>query len=109
MAVTGSVQLDGRPVNEAIIVFVPLQAQAKKTGGVIADGKYQLSSDIGLLPGTYRVEIVDDPPHTAASNTAMRRPFPQHYSAHSPLRATVAASAANAKFDFVIKLVPDTR
>jgi hypothetical protein len=104
-AVSGNVTLDGQAVSEAVILFVPLQTNTKKTGGVIANGKYEIAAEVGLLPGAYRVEILDDPPHGAPATA--RRPFPQHYSHNSPLQAEVTADSTEAKFDFPLKLNPN--
>jgi hypothetical protein len=91
--VRGQVTLDGQPLSEAVIVFVPLEAGIKKTGASIRGGAYELVEIDGLLPGKYRVEVVDDPPLTLAhrplpeTNVALqtRRTIPLRYSQESPL------------------------
>jgi hypothetical protein len=95
-AVEGRVTLDGKPLNEAVILFVPLAKGRKKTGGVIVDGKFHLAAINGLHSGEYRVEIADNPPldshrarpHAAAhkSTATQRRVIPPIYSTDSPLR-----------------------
>jgi hypothetical protein len=71
--VRGQVTLDGQPLSEAVIVFVPLEAGIKKTGASIRGGAYELVEIDGLLPGKYRVEVVDDPPLTLAHRRHRRR------------------------------------
>ena len=87
--------LDGQPVNEAAVMFVPLEHGRRKTGTAIVDGKYALPAQEGLLPGTYRVEIVDNPPLDSADHTSTpslpaklkkRRSLPATYQHKSPLR-----------------------
>jgi hypothetical protein len=59
MAVTGTVALDGEPVDWGSIVFVPAEGGdgGQKAGGRIENGKYALPAVSGLVPGKYRVEI----------------------------------------------------
>jgi hypothetical protein len=59
--VSGQVTLDGRPLDEAVIVFIPLDGGARKTGGEVIAGRYELPARDGLRPGRYRVELVDQP------------------------------------------------
>jgi hypothetical protein len=103
-AVAGGVMLDGQPLDEAVIVFVPLDAGGRKTGGGIAAGRYAVPQEWGLLPGRYRVEIVDDPPLDPAMRPGQgksrpRRKTPVLYSTSSPLTIEVGAEGST-DFDF---------
>jgi hypothetical protein len=60
-AANGQVTLDGRPLSEAVIVFIPLHDGARKTGAEVVAGRYELPSRDGLRPGCYRVEFIDQP------------------------------------------------
>jgi len=60
--VTGTVRVDGEPLEKGSIRFVPVDDQGEVAsgrgpggGGTIKGGKYQV--DQGLTPGKYRVEI----------------------------------------------------
>jgi hypothetical protein len=60
--VTGTVLVDGKPLEKGSITFVPIDDKAEVAsgrgpggGGTIKRGKYQV--DKGLTPGKYRVEI----------------------------------------------------
>lgn len=95
-AVAGSVTLDGQPLDEAVILFVPLDAGGRKTGGPIAAGRYAVGKDVGLLPGRYRVEVADDPPIDFALRPEHVKPRPRRtlpflYSTSSPLAVEVTA------------------
>lgn len=107
-AITGNVTLDGKPLDEAVIIFIPLAIQAGKTGAAIKAGRYEVPRDVGLIPGRYRVEIADDPPidrphHPAkGSQPPARRPFPVVYgSVASPLLLEMTADA-DTNFDFAL-------
>jgi hypothetical protein len=109
VSVRGRIDLDGKPLSEAVILFVPKEAGRKKTGGEIVDGAYELPAVTGLLPGTYRVEIVDNPPldspeaHRRAPGTpSKRRRFPAGYSDDSPL-AIELVEGGSTEFNFSLK------
>jgi hypothetical protein len=114
-AVSGKVTLDGQPLDEAVIVFVPLEAGRRKTGAEIHDGAYVTSAVDGLLPGNYRVEIADNPPLSAAHGSGARprtpvlppgrRVLPSRYAHDSPL--TIQWSGKDeARFDFRLTVRP---
>ncbi len=107
-AITGNVTLDGQALDEAVIMFIPLDIQAGKTGAAIKSGRYEVTRDVGLIPGRYRVEIADDPPidslhHPAkGSQPQPRRPFPVVYgSVASPLSLEMTADG-DTNFDFAL-------
>jgi len=112
-AVAGSVTLDGQPLAEALILFVPLDAGGRKTGGPIAAGRYEMGKEVGLLPGRYRVEVADDPPINPAMRPEQGKPQPRRklpvvYSTSSPLTIEVTADGpADFSFDLSSKS-PDT-
>lgn len=96
VAVEGDVRLDGKPLDEAAILFVPLNAERQKTGTAIQGGTYHLPAADGLLPGTYRVEIMDNPPLSGGHRIgkSVRRPFPYRYSNESPLQLEIGAGSS---------------
>jgi hypothetical protein len=57
-AISGSVKLDGKPVERGSILFTPIEgARGSVAGGEIENGRYQLPSKIGPAIGRSRVEI----------------------------------------------------
>jgi hypothetical protein len=55
--VEGEITYDGQPVEVGIISFLPTEDGGVSGGGPIIQGKYYVDPDVGLVPGTYRVEI----------------------------------------------------
>jgi hypothetical protein len=57
-SVTGNVTLDGSPLDDATISFVPLAQEQRKAGWTtIREGKYAIPASSGLGTGQFRVEI----------------------------------------------------
>ena len=55
----GEVTYQGAPLEQGKIRLVPTaQTQAPVAGATIDDGKYEINNRGGVMPGTYRVEIV---------------------------------------------------
>jgi hypothetical protein len=102
-AISGRVTLDGQPLSEAAIQFIPAMPGVRKTSCEVQCGTYHLPAENGLAPGEYRVDVIDLPPLTHA--TTPRRPFPSRYSNHSPLSITVAANGPQS-FDFALTSEP---
>src|SRR5262249_13896346 len=56
-AVSGFVKLEGQPLKEGCISFVPVDKQGPESGAPITNGEYEIPADHGLKPGTYLVQI----------------------------------------------------
>ena len=57
-AISGEVTLDGTPIVQGSILFVPIEgAVGAVTGGPIENGRYQLSGNIGPAVGWNRIEV----------------------------------------------------
>jgi hypothetical protein len=102
----GKVTLDGKPLDEAAIMFVPLAGSnpvQQKTGCPIRNGEYLLNATEGVTAGKYRVDILDVPPlsgHTESGPPQKRRPFPHHYSHESPLKIEIPAKPPTGSLEF---------
>jgi hypothetical protein len=58
VAVSGTVTLDGTPLENAAISFRPTPGHDGLTaGGQVIDGKFEFAAQHGLLPGKYLVNI----------------------------------------------------
>lgn len=109
LAVEGTVTLDGQPLSEARILFVPTAEGQKKTSCLVKGGTFRLLADVGLLPGRYLVEIVDDPPDVdpdlPAAEREPRRLLPEVYATATPLQVEVDEHGAG-DFDFELTSTP---
>jgi hypothetical protein len=57
-AISGTVNLDGKPVEQGSILFTPVEdTRGSVAGGEITDGRYQLPAKIGPAVGRNRVQI----------------------------------------------------
>jgi len=56
--ITGSITLDGNPVKSGNISFYSQDPETnKKIATVVENGKYQIETNEGLIPGKYKVEV----------------------------------------------------
>jgi hypothetical protein len=107
-AVSGMVFLNGQPLDQGRIFFAPVDKGSSESGATIENGKYSIPSDLGLVPGTYKVSIFsyDRKGATVASDDIPGEPgktfkerIAAKYNVQSTLKAEVAASGSNS-FDF---------
>lgn len=57
MEVTGAVKLKGEPLQDGLIIFVPLDRQDTQSGAPIVKGSYRVPREQGLKPGKYLVRL----------------------------------------------------
>src|SRR5262245_23609553 len=70
-AVSGTVTLDGAPLENGNIGFQPADKSTTSGGDVIAGGKYSIARDKGLPVGKYKVTINAPKPGTGGTAPAM--------------------------------------
>jgi hypothetical protein len=111
--VQGQVTLDGQPLEQGAINFVPSGAtKAPLTGAVITNGRYLIAAQGGPLAGTYKVEIrsakktgkkMPEPPPAPAGTMrdVLAEGIPTIYNEESIL--TAALKAGSNEFDFHLK------
>jgi hypothetical protein len=115
--VSGTVTLDGKPLEKGTITFTPTEGGEFGAGGVIADGRYKIGRADGPVPGPHAVKVwsrrptgkkipSDDQPGTFIEETA--EVLPARYNDRSELKADVKKGADN-RFDFELKGEGGTR
>lgn len=110
--VTGTVTLNGTPVEGAAIRFVP-QPKGPLAAGKVIDGKYEVTNKGGVPLGKHRVEIKGTPilpadttgmslgEIDAATKPAIK--IPEKYYKSSKLEATIEAGSAPLTINFDLK------
>ena len=108
-AVSGTVLLNGQPLDQGRIHFTPTDRGPTESGATIENGRFKIPRDSGLVPGTYKVsvfsydqkgarvpseEIPGDP-----GNTQFRERIPAKYNAKTTLTAEVKKDGENV-FEF---------
>ena len=111
MEVSGSVKVQGQPLKDAAIRFVPLDKQDTEGGGPVTAGEYRIPKPIGLKPGHYLVQITAGDGKTTANeeagapggstNIVSFELIPEEWNVKSKQKRAVTASGPN-RFDFEI-------
>jgi len=64
-AISGSVKVDGGPLDKGNISFQPTEEQPTSSGAVVTGGKFSIPRESGLVVGKYRVVVNAAVPGTA--------------------------------------------
>jgi hypothetical protein len=108
-ALSGTVNLDGRPLPDGVIQLIPTSAREGTVGGAsIKDGTFSIDRREGLAPGEYRVVInsragggspartPDEAPGLLEASDSARDLIPAQYNTNSTLKAVIKAGTPNA-------------
>jgi hypothetical protein len=113
-AVSGTVTLDGKPLDRGTLSFQPVSQLPTAAAVSVSGGQYSIAQAEGLVPGSYRV-LISSTPQTAS--TASRPPppgqatpppkemLPEKYNVSSSLTAEVKEGTPN-RFDFPLESAP---
>lgn len=117
-AVSGSVTLDGKPLERGTISFQPVSELPTAAAVSVNGGQYSMARAEGLVPGAYRVLISSTPPTVSQVDSKTSRPpppgqaspppkesLPEKYNASTTLTAEVKEAAKNT-FDFPLESAP---
>ena len=100
----GKIVLDGKPLDRALIVFIPISIEgARQSGSLVMNGEYQVSEQDGLMPGRYRVEFhpYTSPFDTGGSNRGGVAQMPEWYAVKP--RLEIEVKETERKYDFSLK------
>jgi hypothetical protein len=110
-AVSGTVKLEGQPLDDGSIMFVPLDGQDTRSGAGITNGEYNLPRQHGLKPGWYLVQLTSGDGKTPAREEDIGGPsstnivsvdrIPPEWNVESKQKKEVTSSGPN-QFDFDI-------
>lgn len=113
-AVSGHVTLDGRPIDEGVIQFLPVEGTVgPETGGVIANGQYDIPQNRGAVVGKSRIELraskktgrkIQDPTGRPGTLTdEYQEVFPPSYNTNSSLVREITDDLNTLDFDIRTK------
>ncbi len=115
-AVSGTVELDGKPVGNGSISFIPSGPDGGPTSGaVIENGKYTIPIEKGAVVGSHRVEIRSTrktgkqipvvPPATSPTGTVdeVEEAIPAKFNSQSTLSETVESGPNSIDFNLSSK------
>ena len=104
---SGSVTVDGQPMEAGVISFLP-QGEGRVSGGPIKGGTYSITEETGATAGNYRVEIhwskptgkkLLDPDTGEEIMDELKEGLPDKYHKNSELTAEVSADMTTFDFD----------
>lgn len=111
--VTGTVTYDGRPVEDGMIRFFPIEGTpGPMWGAVINNGEYSCHGKGGVPVGTLAVEIeayrpagtstarVDDPVGDLGDAVGNRQFLPAKYNTHTTLRVEIESGTGKTELNF---------
>ncbi|MGE3818568.1 MAG: hypothetical protein AB7I30_03985 [Isosphaeraceae bacterium] len=114
-AVSGSITLDGKPVEKGFVSFLPENPElATQGGGSISAGSYQIPRAQGLVPGTYKVMITSAASEETKDDTnespgmppaPSKEGIPARYNVNTTLTAEIKAGGGNV-VDFALTAKP---
>lgn len=115
-AVSGSVTLDGEPLEQGSIMFVPLPGTSGSVAaGAIEGGRYLILQEVGAALGTNKVEIRSSRktgrtirkygPHTRPVDEVIQL-IPQNYNKKSILKVDVTSGSNVLDFDLTTQKSP---
>jgi hypothetical protein len=109
--VSGAVKLQGQPLRDGSIRFVPLDGQDTVSGAPVVNGTYSVPRQNGLRPGKYLVQLTSGDGPTPANedaaapggsaNVVSADRIPEDWNVRSKQQIEVRPHAGN-RFDFEV-------
>jgi hypothetical protein len=110
--VSGTVKLQGQPVKDGSIIFLPLDSKETQGGAQIIQGEYKMTQQNGLKPGKYLVRLTAGDGKTLAAGEQAGAPggstnivsmdlIPEEWNTKSKHEVEIKSDGAN-RFDFDI-------
>jgi hypothetical protein len=111
LAVSGTVNYKGAPLDQGTIQFIPTEANGTHGGSAITSGKYSIPAEQGLKAGKYRIVIssgeagtAETPAMPGESGPPAKERIPPEYNRDSEKKPVIREVAAGStQIDFDIK------
>jgi hypothetical protein len=92
--VHGTVTMNGQPLAEGAVRFIPVNGETQATGGSIRDGKFQVQVPVArqrVEISSNTVDLEKTPPNANGDQIVMKILVPPRYNIHSELTLDVVA------------------
>jgi hypothetical protein len=106
--VTGTVTLDGQPLQQGTVRFVPADGKSQPAGAEVKDGKFTASVPVGVMQVEFSAakvvgkrKMYDTPDSPVVEETA--EILPERYNVKTELKITVKAGNQAETFDLKSK------
>jgi len=100
--VRGKVTLDGKPLEEGTIRFLPTGGTTAATGGTIQDGEFRVAVPVATQRVEISANIIDrerTPPNATDDEIVMKQLVPSRYNINSELTLDVVAGLNEPNFE----------
>jgi hypothetical protein len=90
--VQGTVTVNGQPLSEGAVRFIPVNGDTSATGGTIRDGKFRVSVPVAKQRVEISANVVDrekTPPNPTNDQIVMKKLVPSRYNSQSTLTLDV--------------------
>jgi hypothetical protein len=92
--VRGRVTVNGEPVKEGGVRFIPVNGQTQTTGGIIRDGSFSVQVPVTKQRVEFSANVVDKektPPNATGDQIVMKILIPERYNTRSELTLDVVS------------------
>jgi len=100
--VQGRVTLNGQPLKEGAVRFVPVKGDTQATGGFVRDGSFKVQVPVTKQRVEFSANVVDKektPPNASGDQIVMKILVPERYNTHSELTLDVASGLNEPVFE----------
>src|SRR5215212_9187307 len=92
--VQGTVTINGQPLSEGAVRFIPVDGTTPTTGGTIRDGKFRVTVPVAKQRVEISANVIDrekTPPKATNDQIVMKKLVPSRYNSESKLEINVVA------------------
>jgi hypothetical protein len=86
--VQGTVSVNGQPLSEGAVRFIPVDGNTPTTGGTIRDGKFRVAVPVSKQRVEISANVIDrekTPPNPTNDQIVMKKLVPERYNSQSKL------------------------
>jgi hypothetical protein len=90
--VQGTVTVNGEPLSEGAVRFIPVNGDTPATGGTIRDGKFRVQVPVAKQRVEISANVIDrekTPPNASDDQIVMKKLVPSRYNSQSELTIDV--------------------